>query len=221
MAVITISKQFGTGGREIAARLCELLGYSYLDKLLMTQVAAEVGLSGSDLADYSEGRRTMRDFLDRLFRPGPHDFVRVSVRSQDVSGAQTITVKSLDQTRAANLIRNAILTAYEHGNVVIVGRGGQATLQQLPGVLHVRLEAAMGSRILRIQKSEGIDAETARQRALQEDQASAEYLKRLFHIRWDDATLYHLLINTGKWDLETVAQIIIDAATRLPAAPQA
>jgi cytidylate kinase len=221
MAVITISRQFGSGGRQVAARVCELLGYSYLDKLLMTQVAAEAGLSGKELADYSEERRTVRNFLDRLFRPGPHDFVRVSVRSQDVSGAETITVKYLDETRSANLIRSAILRAYERGNVVIVGRGGQATLQQMAGVLHVRLEAAMGTRILRIQESEGINAETARQRAMQEDQASAEYLKRLFGIRWDDSTLYHLLLNTGKWDLETVAQLIVQAAAHLPAEPKA
>jgi cytidylate kinase len=219
MAVITISRQFGSGGQRVAARVCELLGYSYLDKLLVTQIAAEVGLSGKELADYSEEHRTISNFLDRLFRPGPHDFVRVAVRSQDVSGAETITTKCLNQTRCANLIRSAILRAYQRGNVVIVGRGGQATLQKMPGVLHVRLEAAMGNRILRIQKSEGLDAERARQRALQEDQTSAEYLRRLFGIRWDDSTLYHLLINTDKWDLETVAQMIVDAAGRLPIRP--
>ena len=64
MAVITISRQFGSGGRQVAARVCELLGYSYLDKLLMTQVAAEVGLSGKELADYSEERRTVRNLLE-------------------------------------------------------------------------------------------------------------------------------------------------------------
>ncbi len=46
MAVITISRQFGSGGLEITNRVCELLGYRYLDKLLMAQVAAEVGLCG-------------------------------------------------------------------------------------------------------------------------------------------------------------------------------
>jgi cytidylate kinase len=70
----------------------------------------------------------------------------------------------------------------------------------------------MGTRILRIQKRDGVDAEEARRLAIQHDQASAQYLKRLFGIQWDDPTLYHMLINTGKWELEAMAQLILDAA---------
>jgi cytidylate kinase len=221
MAVITISRQFGSGGRQVAARVCELLGYSYLDKLLMTQVAAEVGLSGKELAEYSEEHLKVRNFLERLFGLGPHDFVRVSVRSQEVSGAETLSVKYLDEARCASLIGSAIHAAYKRGDVVIVGRGGQAALQKMPHVLHVRLEAAMGTRILRIQEREGLTAEEARRLVIKMDQASAEYLKRLFGIRWNDPTLYHLLLNTGKWDLETIAQIIVCAVRQLPAESKA
>jgi cytidylate kinase len=212
MTVITISRQYGSGGREISARVCELLGYRYLDKLLITQVAAEVGLSGKELADFSEEQPKMRSFMERLLRPGPQDMVRVAVRSQDVSGAQTLTVKHLDEWRCSSLVRGAIHTAYQQGDVVIVGRGGQATLQDMPDVLHMRIQAPMGTRILRIQKQEEVDAEQARRLAIQHDQASAQYLKRLFGIRWDDATLYHMLINTGKWELEAAAQLILEAA---------
>jgi cytidylate kinase len=215
MAVITISRQFGSGGREIADRVCELLGYRYLDKLLMTQVAAEVGLSGQELADFSEEYPKVRNFLERLLRPGPHGVVRVSVRSRDLTGAETLSVKQLDESRCANLVRSAIQTAYKQGNVVIVGRGGQAILQKVPDVLHVRIEAPMGTRILRIQKREGIDAEEARRLAIQQDQAAAQYLQRLFGIRWDDPILYHVLINTGKWESERTAQIIFNALSQL------
>ena len=217
MAVITISRQYGSGGREIAARVCELLGYRYLDKLLMTQVAAEVGLSGQELADFSEEYPKVRNFLERLLRPGPHGVVRVSVRSRDLAGAETLSVKQLDESRCASLVRSAIQTAYKQGDVVIVGRGGQAILQEVPDVLHVRIEAPMGTRILRIQTREGIDAEGARRLAMQQDQAAAQYLQRLFGIRWDNPTLYHILINTGKWELEVAAQIIFNALSQLQA----
>jgi cytidylate kinase len=211
MSIITLSRQFGSGGSEVAHRVCELLGYQYLDKLLMTQVAAEAGLSGQELAEYSEEHSKISTFLSRLFMPGPHDFVRVSVRARGSSGTETLTVKHLDEARSANLVRQAIMAAYEHGDVVIVGRGGQATLQKMEGVLHVRIEAPMQNRILRIQKQEGLTSEEARRLITQEDEASAQYLKRLFGIRWDDSTLYHLVINTGKWDLEKAAQLIVDA----------
>jgi cytidylate kinase len=217
MAVITISRQYGSGGREIAARICELLGYRYLDKLLMTQVAAEVGLSGQELADFSEEYPKVRNFLERLLRPGPHGVVRVSVWSRDLTGAETLSVKQLDESRCASLVRSAIRTAYKQGDVVIVGRGGQAILQEVPDVLHVRIEAPMGTRILRIQTREGIDAEEARRLAIQQDQAAAQYLQRLFGIRWDNPILYHILINTGKWELERAAQIIFNALCQLQA----
>jgi len=216
MAVITISRQFGSGGGEVAARVCELLGYRYLDKLLMTQVASEVGLSGKELAGLSEQHRTLSKYLERLLLPGPHDVARVSVRDREAGGAEMLTVKHLDVWRSASLVQTAIHTAYQRGNVVILGRGGQAVLQKMPGVLHVRIEAPMGDRILRIQGREKLDAERARQLALENDQASSQYLKRLFNIRWDDPNLYHLLVNTGKWELEAAAQIIVQAVTLLP-----
>lgn len=219
MAVITISRQFGSGGQEIADRVCELLGYRYLDKVLMTQVAAEVGLSGKEVAEFSEEKRKARNFLERLLRPGPHDVVRVSMRARDATGEETLTVKHLDEARCARLVRSAIHTAYKRGNVVIVGRGGQAILQEMSDVLHVRIEAPMGARILRVQEQAGVKAEEARQLAIQHDQASAAYLKRLFGIRWDDPALYHLLINTGKWELGVAAQIIVDLVGRWQAEP--
>jgi cytidylate kinase len=47
MAVITISRQFGSGGREVAARVCELLGYDYFDKELIAQVATRIDVGVS------------------------------------------------------------------------------------------------------------------------------------------------------------------------------
>jgi cytidylate kinase len=75
----------------------------------------------------------------------------------------------------------------------------------------------MGTRILRIQKREGGDAEEARRLAIQQDQAAAQYLQRLFGIRWDNPTLYHILINTGKWEFERAARIIFNALSQLQA----
>lgn len=219
MAVITISRQYGSGGQEIADRVCELLGYRYLDKVLITQVAAEVGLSGKQVTEFSEEQLKVRNFLERLLRPGPHDVVRVTMRDRDVTGEETLAVKHLDEARCASLVRSAIHTAYKRGNVVIVGRGGQAILKEMSDVLHVRIEAPMGARILRIQNQAGVRAEEARQLAIEHDQASAEYLSRLFGIQWDDFTLYHILINTGKLELEVAAQIIVDLVNRWQAEP--
>ena len=219
MAVVTISRQFGSGGTDIAARVCEKLGYRYLDKVLITQVAAEAGLSGKELVEFSEQRSEVRNFLDRLLRPGPHGVVRVETRSRDETGNETISVEQLDEARCAKLVRSAIHAAYKQDNVVIVGRGGQYTLKNMPGVLHVRVVAPMGNRILRIQGQEKVDAEVARRLAIRHDQATARYLDQLFGVRGDEPELYHLVINTGKWSPEIAAHIALNAVEQLQSEP--
>jgi cytidylate kinase len=215
MAVVTISRQYGSGGTEIAARVCEILGYRYLDKVLITQVAAEAGLSGKELVEFSEQRSAVRNFLDRLLRPGPHGVVRVETRARDETGSETISMEQLDEARCAKLVRSAIHAAYKQDDVVIVGRGGQDTLKNMPEVLHVRIVAPMGNRVLRIQGQEKVDVDEARRLALEHDQATARYLNQLFRVRGDNPELYHLVINTGRLSPESAAQIVVKAVEQL------
>ncbi len=216
MAVVTISRQYGSGGTELALRVSELLGYSYLDKLIMTQIAEEVGLSGSDLADFSEEYSKVRNFLLRLFTPGPHTFVKLSIRKRDTSGEETSSTIQLNDARCAALVRTAIHKAYQQGDVIVVGRGGQATLQDMPGALHVRIEAPLKVRVLRIQQREGLGIKESEDLAKRQDRTAAQYLQHLFGVRWDDPSLYHVVINTGKWDVEAAAQVVADLAGRVP-----
>lgn len=215
MSVVTISRQFGSAGTQTASQVCEMLGYRYLDKVLMTQVATEAGLLGKELVDFSEERSEVRNFLDRLLRPGPHSVAWAETRSHDATGGETLSVEQLDEARCAKLVRGAIHAAYQQGDVVIVGRGGQIMLQEIPGVLHARIVSPMGTRILRVQAQEGVDAEEARRLAIQHDQATTRYLKQLFGVRGDEPELYHMVINTGKWSSEAAAQIICKAVEQL------
>jgi cytidylate kinase len=209
MAVVTISRQVGSAGEEIANRVCELLGYQYFDKTLMTRVAAEVGLSEREVIDFSEDDYRVKGFLQRMF--GSRVAARVTTRTRDARGAETLTVEQLNEAECVSLVRSTVLAAHKQGDVVIVGRGGQAILQDMPDVFHVRIEAPMEARIRRMQEQEAYSADEAQQRLVRRDQASAEYLRQFFGIRWDDATLYHLVINTGKWEPEAAAQLIVNA----------
>lgn len=217
MAVITISRQYGSGGTEIAMRVSEMLGYSYLDKLIMTQIAEEVGLSMADLGEFSEEYTKVKNFLLRIVTPGPHTFVKVAIRKRDTSGEETASTIQLNDARCAALIRSAVHRAYQQGNAVIVGRGGQATLQDMPGVLHVRIEAPLKARILRVQEREGIGFKEAERLVKRQDRVAEQYLRHLFGINWADSSLYHVIINTAKWDVGAAAQLIADLAQRMPA----
>lgn len=211
MPVITISRQYGSGGDAIGKRVCEALGYSYFDKNLMAQVASEAGISESDVVDFSEDTYKMRGFLDRLLGRS-----RTAAEAWTSSAAQrALPVEALDEAHSVNLIKETIIEAHKHDNVVIVGRGGQAILREKPGVLHVRIIAPLGARALRVQSTENVSLDEATARVNRRDEAAAAYLERFYDIDWDNPLLYHLIINTGKWEIEDAVQIILNALAHL------
>lgn len=214
MSVITISRQFGSGGQEIATRLCELLGTSFFDKQSIVEAAIATGLSADSVVDYSEQYHKVEGFLQRLGKamtgePGK----RPELPKVSWGGLEA----RLDDEWWLELVNTAIRSAYERGNVVIVGRGGQMVLRDQPDVLHVRIEAPLEDRIRRMQETQQGTASAARRLIDEHDQASARYLERGFKARWDDPYLYHLLINTGRWELEAASQLIVAAAEKLQA----
>jgi cytidylate kinase len=223
MAVITISREYGSGGDEIAARVCEMLGYRTFDKRLMVQVAREMGLSEREIVDFSEANYQARNFLGRLFgRRNARVVAESESWTQDANGARTVQVDQLDEEWCARMVRTTIQAAYQRGSVVIVGRGGQAILQDKPGVLHVRFQAPLESRIIRVRykESTGLAPEfqqkTAHDRVMERDKATAAYLKRFYDIDWTDPSLYHLVIDTKKWGIEPAARLVARAVECLP-----
>jgi cytidylate kinase len=220
MAVITISRQFGSGGDEIAVRVCDVLGYRYFDKRLMTQVASEIGLSENDVVDFSEDDYKVQSFLDRLLsrRQINRSAGQAEPLRARAAGREVEEVEKMDEAHTVTLVQSTIDAAYRHGNVVIVGRGGQAILKDKPEVLHVRIQASLDTRVQRLHQRANYSLGGAQDAALKHDRASAEYLKRFYDIDWTDPMLYDLVINAGKLDIEAAAQLIVSAVNKLTAA---
>ena len=102
------------------------------------------------------------------------------------------------------------------GNVIIVGRAGQAILQKNPNVLHLRVVAPLETRIQRLVEAHVISPQAAKAQIEDSDHYRASYLQRFYSIRWDDPTLYHLVINTGQITLETSAEVVCTAVRNTP-----
>jgi len=222
MTVITISRQYGSGGDVLAGRVCELLGYRYFDKKLMTEVASRAGLSEGEVLDLSEVNFKSQSVLSRLVSllstPAAQTPVTVAQASswqRDTTGAQLKQVEPLTEQQAVSLMEQTLRAAYQVGNVVIVGRGGQAVLRDMPGVLHVRVEAPLAVRIPRVAETNRVSSSEAERLIGEHDKASAGYVKRFYKIDWSDPLLYHLTINVGVWKIESAARLITDAAKHL------
>jgi cytidylate kinase len=216
MATITISREYGSGGDEIATLVSEKLGYRYFDKNLMAQILSETGLSDTETIDFSEDNYKVRSFLDRLFdRSSTREVSRVNW-NEDPTGTRKAESAILNDAQGIALVQGAIRSAYKKGNVVVVGRGGQAILKGLPGVLHVRIHAPLESRFGHIASTGNIRVLGLRKEIAERDQAAADYLKRFYDIDWADATLYDLVISTSQLKVEAAAQMIVDAVKFMP-----
>jgi cytidylate kinase len=223
MVVITISREAGSGGDEVARRVCELLDYRYFDKGLMARVAQEVGISETELVDFSEDSYRGQGFIDALLRRSA-PIATTIVRTTTAHGEDAFTLQDLDEATAADFVAGTIWALRKHGRVVVVGRGGQAILRDQPGVLHVRLIARHAVRVAWMMQSVnltrdgvGLTREAAVERIAERDRATARYLRRFYSVDWMDSTLYHLTLNTSLLGQEETAQLIVAAAQRLAA----
>lgn len=224
MAVITISRQFGSGGDDIAAEICKITTYRLFDKEVLARAASEAGLSDQEMIDYCEDDYKVKNFMERLFG-GARQVAQVRVWKEDRAGVLTFEELNLNETQALSCVQKAVETAFALGNMVIVGRGGQIILKDRPGVLHVRVIAALEDRLLRVRQSgllagrdfsDSVDERRAAQNLIEKnDQASADYLKRFYNVDWNDPNCYHLLVNASKLEVGHAARTIVAAAEAL------
>jgi cytidylate kinase len=217
MAIVTISRQYGSRGNEIALRVCDMLGYYLFDKKLMTSVAREMGLAPNEFVDFTEDNYQMQSFLERLFGQGHLRIVTQRGIWWEATGEDlTEEMVDIDESYGLKLVQSIIQAAYQKDKVVIVGRGGQAILKDKPGVVHVRIVAPYHARVQYLHERKNFSYGGAKDAAIKHDRASAEYLKRFYSIDWNDPTLYDLVINTNKLDVETAAQLIVQTVNHLP-----
>jgi cytidylate kinase len=217
MTVITISRQFGSGGDEVADRLCDLLGYRQFGKKDIVRVATEAGLSDSEIIDYSDDNYKVKHFIDRLFK-WPMRSTYAEIWKEDEKGVRIPEKFTISEESALTLVQAAIKAAYKAGNMIIVGRGGMMVLKGLPNVLHVRIEADLEDRVQRIKTRvkhvrQDYYADIGSRRQAQEmidthDEASAEYIKQYYSANWDDISLYDLVFNTSQSSIDRVARAI-------------
>jgi len=185
MTIITISRQLGSLGTTLGRRVAAQLGYRLVHREIIHQAASLAGAPDMALATIDELG---------LFGLEP-DETQQRVYLQAV---QTVIEK----------------LALE-GNVIIVGRAGQAILQNYPGVLHLRVVAPLETRIQRIVKIHSISPQAARAQIEASDRYRSNYLKSFYQIRGDDPTRYHLIINTGQLDLEIAAEVVCTAVQKM------
>ncbi len=184
MAVITISRQLGSLGTEIAQALATSLHYEYLDKEKIEKALVDRGLPVPQVEKFDE--------------KSPPFWVSWQIQSR----------------KFLHVVQAVIYDFARRGNTVIVGRGGQILLRGLPGILHLRILAPYPLRVKRIAESEKTDEKQAIRMVRRNDRDSCGFIRFFFDEDWENPSLYDLIVNTQKVSpgmaVDTISTIIQD-----------
>ena len=226
MSVITIAREFASGGIDIGRIIADRLEYDYTDKGLIAEVAQAAGVSEETVEQIDEvGERPVRRFLRELFTPSnvyslsPEypPLIWPYVPNSDASSDKSILTQNtfLDRAEYLKILQETISTLAKRGNVVIIGRGSQCILKDQPDTLHVRFVANMKNRIDYWIKEPGGTQEEAEHVIHEKDQQRQYYLQHNYQESWSDARLYHLVVNTSRFTQNDVADLIVQSLSMI------
>ncbi len=188
--VITITSQYGSDGRKIAAKLATTLHWQLIDRAIVTQTAQEIAMTEEEAMFYDEHKYSP---LDRILLS-----LQFSVPEAVEAWSRQCTVPlwPLRQERLYHEMLPCIVERIARaGNVVIVGHGAQVLLAHQPSVFHIRVTAPFTRRVQRVMQSEQCDMEQASEHVRKKDRSQAYYLWSQFRRDIDAPLLYNLVIN--------------------------
>lgn len=202
--IVTISRQIGAGGGEVARRVASALGYRVVDNEFVDAVAQRSGLPAAEVAEQEE---RAPGFLERLIRA-------LTRAAPEIFSPAPDKLPEPEEKRLVEITEKVVAEEAAGGRVVLVGRAASAVLSGEHEALHVKLVAPVPVRIKAIQERFGIDAEEAAHRLRETDANRGRYHSFHYHRDWNDASNYHMVLNTGELGVEGAAEVIVDCVRR-------
>ena len=188
--IITIGRQFGSGGKEIGETVAKRLGYAFYDKEILTMAAEESGFSPSAMQHYDE--KPSGSLIYSLY----------------MTGAATSDNLPLNQQLAFAQF-NVIRKVAQADNCVIVGRCADYVLREKKNLLTVFLHAPMEYRVRRVMAENSIDSSQLAEKTIKkQDKSRADYYNFFTHKKWGDAASAMLSLDTSTLSADDVAEVI-------------
>ena len=195
--IVTVEREYGCGGGEIAQRLAASLGWKLWDHLLTEEIAR---LANCDKAAVEQREERTDPLYYRLFK----SFLRGSYEG-------SINAHKLNLVDSENILKmtqRVVLHAAGKGNCVIVGRGSQLLLKDRPDTFRLFLYAPREDKVRRL-LLRGKSEKEAQELVDTVDRERAGFIDKYFHVEWPDRSIYHAMINTAIGD-DIVVQTVLD-----------
>lgn len=204
MPIITISRQYGSGGSVIAARVAETLGWPLLDNAFVEAVAQAAGADPSEIAAREE---RVPSLVERVLGA-------LALGSPESLPTLLETSPLLSEERLVAVTKRVIEEAAASGPVVLVGRGAQSVLARRDDVLHVLCYAPPEALVRRAMERLATDAERARAVVEETNRQRHHFVRKYFAREWLAVTNYHLCVDTDALGLDGAAELVEAAARR-------
>ena len=193
-SIITISREFGSGGHSIGEAVARKLGYRFFDRELVNQVAERSGFSPEFIEESGEYASAKNSLL----------FAIATANQYTMNGISMLDKLYIEQTKIIEEIA-------QEGNCVIVGRCSDYILREYKDSLHVFIHADMKSRAKRIVERFGEQERSAEKRLSEKDQKRKVYYKNYTGRSWGQAQNYDLCLNSGVLGSERCVELIAAA----------
>ena len=197
--IITIEREYGCGGGEIAQKLANQIGWKLWDQLL-TEEIARLANCPKAVVEVREERKDPLYY--RLFK----SFLRGSYEGS----INAPKLNLVDSETILRITRRVVEHAAERGNCVIVGRGSQQFLKGRPDTLRVFLYAPREDKVRRL-LGRGKSEKEAEELVDTVDRERADFIQKYFNVEWPDRSIYHTMMNTAIGD-EAVVNMILSWA---------
>ncbi len=226
MTVITLSRQIGSHGGEIAAHVAQALTLRVIDADTINRAAQKAGVPRIALAELEqEGERGLVNQVLKALRTMPSLQAPAAASEGDVVApalstmmipfagffSPTVPPISASLEGYVRMVGMVVRGLAQEGNVLILGRGGQILLKNHPDALHIQIVAPFAYRVQEVMDLHGLTMRNAQNRVRASDRARFDYLRRYHDADWLDPSLYHLVINTGRISIATAVDLIIAA----------
>ncbi len=184
MAVLTISRMFGTGARQLGEAIASRLGYSFFDHELIQMVAEQANVS----ADWVE---TMERTAEGRFQK----LIATLVPRSLIEMIQNVESGNLDEEIYSGWLGHVIHKIAAEGDAIILGRGGQYMLKDRPDTYHILLVADIDYRINYVRRRFELTKKQALMAVAMEDKRRVNLYRKLGKVDYDQTYHYHVVLN--------------------------
>src|SRR5208282_3714507 len=197
--VITVEREYGSGGAAIAERLAERLGWKFWDRELTAEIARKANVDHHTVARCDERVDSLLYRLFKVYARGSYE------RALPIGESRLFDTDHMFAT-----LEKVIEEVAQRGNCVVVGRGAPYILRNRPDAFHVFVYAPVDEKLRRL-KSIGQSEKEALRLIEEIDRERASFIRHYFNKEWPLRSLYNLMINSKFGDeyvVETILQQI-------------